>query len=244
MIFTAGQPQLQKMAANILIGNSRSQVGFTYMGLLMVLAISSIAMAVVGIVWHKDMQREREKELKFIGESYKKAIGSYYESKVNGAKQFPEKLDDLLLDTRFPTVKRHVRKLYADPFNKKLVMPDKSWGLELQQGRIVGVYSLSEEKVIQQDDKNSNQPIKYSAIKFIYVPTATSTSTVATQSIDQLALPESSSAHLQLPEAETKAENILPNNQIQPDASNETHMQIPETLNNIRSINAPPITKP
>ncbi len=242
MIFTAGRPQLRKMVANILIGNSRPQVGFTYMGLLMVLAISSIAMAVVGIVWHKEMQREREKELKFIGESYKKAIGSYYESKVNGTKQFPEKLEELLLDERFPTVKRHIRKLYADPFNTKPLNLEKSWGLELQQGRIIGVYSLSEEKIIQQNDQHSNKPIKYSEMKFIYVPTATSAPTVDTKSLDQLALPESSATHLQLPE--TQSAKGEPNNQNQADSNAETHVQIPETLNNVRAINAPAISKP
>jgi len=244
MIFTAGQPQLQKMAANTLIGNPRPHAGFTYMGLLMVLAISSIAMGVVGIVWHKDMQREREKELRFIGESYKKAIGSYYESKVNGAKQFPEKLEDLLLDMRFPTTKRHIRKLYADPFNTNTEKHENPWGLELQQGRIIGVYSQSEENIIQQNDKNSNQPIKYKALKFIYVPTTTSPPAVATQTLDQLTLPESSALHLQLPETETKASNGVSDNQNKLETATETHLQIPETLNNVRSINAPAVSQP
>jgi len=239
MIFIVVQPQPQKMVVNIPIGKPHPQVGFTYMGLLMVLAISSIAMAVVGIVWHKDMQREREKELKFIGESYKKAIGSYYESKVNGAKQFPEKLENLLLDERFPTIKRHIRKLYADPMTR-----EKDWGLEMQQGRIIGVYSQSEEKIIQQNATNGNKQTKYNAMKFIYVPTAISQPSVDNKTLDELAIPESSSTHLQLPEKDNGNGNANQNKLEQPESSTETHSQIPETLNNVRSINAPAVTNP
>ena len=114
------------------------QYGFTYMGLMMIIAISGIAMAGVGIVWQQDMQREREKELLFIGEQYRKAIGSYYESSPNGIKQFPATLQDLLDDNRGPIIKHHIRKLYLDPF-----MRDKDWDLIMLESRIFGVRSNS-----------------------------------------------------------------------------------------------------
>ena len=114
------------------------QLGFTYMGLMMIIAISGIAMAGVGIVWQQDMQREREKELLFIGEEYRKAIGSYYENSPNGTKQFPATLQDLLIDDRGPTTKHHIRKLYLDPF-----MRDKNWDLIMLDSRIFGVRSNS-----------------------------------------------------------------------------------------------------
>ena len=114
------------------------QYGFTYMGLMMIIAISGIAMAGVGIVWQQDMQREREKELLFIGEQYRKAIGSYYESSPNGIKQFPVTLQDLLNDNRGPIIKHHIRKLYLDPF-----MRDKDWDLIMLESRIFGVRSNS-----------------------------------------------------------------------------------------------------
>ena len=114
------------------------QLGFTYMGLMMIIAISGIAMAGVGIVWQQDMQREREKELLFVGEEYRKAIGSFYENSPNGTKQFPATLQDLLIDNRGLTTKHHIRKLYSDPF-----MRDKNWDLITLDSRIFGVRSNS-----------------------------------------------------------------------------------------------------
>jgi type II secretory pathway pseudopilin PulG len=146
--------------------------GFTYIGLLIMIAISGIALAGVGIVWHQDMQREREKELLFIGEAFRQAIGSYYESNPSGIKQYPVTLDALLIDSRFPNIKRHIRKLYDEP-----IMHSKEWGLELQQGKIVGVYSLSDQEPIKKNGfprqyDSFGSAKKYSDWKFIYLPSS------------------------------------------------------------------------
>ena len=45
----------------------KRQAGFSYMGLLAIIAIAGIGMAGTGLVWHQDAQREREKELLFVG---------------------------------------------------------------------------------------------------------------------------------------------------------------------------------
>ena len=146
------------------------QCGFTYIGLLIVIAIAGIGMAGVGIVWHQDAQREREKELLFIGDAYRKAIASYYENSLGEAKQFPATLEDLIVDTRFPNTKRHLRKLYKDPmaFGKPLQ-------LVLQQGQIIGVYSASKETPIKKTGFESpyetfGEAVGYSDWKFIYAP--------------------------------------------------------------------------
>ncbi len=122
------------------------QRGFTYIGLLLLIAIGGIGLSIVGPVWHAEAQREREKELLFIGEQYARAIGSYYESTPGEARQYPATLEDLLEDRRFPVVRRHLRKLYRDPMTN-----DAEWGLILQQGRIVGVHSLSERRPVKQE---------------------------------------------------------------------------------------------
>jgi type II secretory pathway pseudopilin PulG len=160
------------MVLPMLIGSEsvKHQAGFTYMGLLMVIAIAGIGMAGVGIVWHQDAQREREKELLFIGQAYRNAIGSYYENSPSTAKQFPQSLQDLLLDTRFPTVKRHIRQLYADPFAR-----DKDWNFVLQQGKITGVYSRSPLKPIKKaglppEFEAFDDAEKYEEWRFVYVP--------------------------------------------------------------------------
>jgi type II secretory pathway pseudopilin PulG len=165
------------MAVNMQIGNIQNtkqfQAGFTYMGLLMVVAISGIGLAGVGVVWSHDAQREREKELLFIGDAYRSAIGSYYENGL-GNKQFPTSLDELILDKRFPTIKRHIRQLYADPMMIGVVN-NRPWGLILQKGKIVGVHTLSDDEPIKKTDFNEAydsfaETKKYSDWKFIYTP--------------------------------------------------------------------------
>lgn len=136
------------MQTGNLLNVKQFQFGFTYMGLLMVVAIAGIGLAGVGVVWHQDAQREREKELLFIGDAYRKAIGSYYESSLGTNKQFPTSLDELVLDKRFPIIKRHIRQLYADPMMIGTASK-KPWGLILQQEQIVGVYTLSEDLPIK-----------------------------------------------------------------------------------------------
>lgn len=131
-------------------------LGFTFIGILIIVAISGIALSGVGIVWHQTMQREHEKELLFIGDQYRAAISSYYESTPGGVKQYPRKLEDLLLDNRFPFVKRHIRRLYDDPMTN-----NQPWGLIKQQDYIVGVYSLSQQQAI----KKTGFPTIYESFK-------------------------------------------------------------------------------
>ena len=143
-------------------------LGFTYIGLMLMIAISGIILSSVGIVWHQDVQREREKELLFVGDAYRKAIGSYYENSPTAVKQYPRKLDELILDTRFPNIKRHLRKLYTDPLER-----DAKWGLVMQKDQIIGVYSQSILKPIKRrgflvDYAFFKDAKEYKDWKFIY----------------------------------------------------------------------------
>ena len=140
------------------------------MGVLMLIAIAGIGMAGVGMVWHQNAQREHEKELLFIGEEYRRAIGSYYESSPSAAKQFPQSLDDLLLDKRFPNTKRHIRKLYADPIAR-----NTQWGLIKQQAQITGIYSVSKLAPIKKfgfadQYEIFSTAVEYNEWKFNYIP--------------------------------------------------------------------------
>ena len=123
-----------------------AQRGFTYMGLLLFIAIAGIALSVIGPVWHTEAQREKEKELLFVGDQMAQAISSYFTNTPGGVKQYPATLEDLLQDKRFPAMRRHLRKIYPDPMTGKA-----EWGLVKQQNRIVGVYSLSRNKPVKQD---------------------------------------------------------------------------------------------
>lgn len=122
------------------------QRGFTYIGLLMMIAVSGIGLAALGEAWHTASQREKEKELLFAGEQIQSAITRYYQQTPSPIKQYPARLDDLLLDKRGPKPQHHLRRIYIDPMTAS-----KDWGLVKEQERIVGVYSRSNARPFKQD---------------------------------------------------------------------------------------------
>ena len=117
------------------------QQGFTYIALLIGVAIIGATLAAVGEVWHTVLQGDREKELLFVGHQFQQAIDHYYASN----RRYPLSLDELVLDDRTAVTKRHLRKIFVDP-----ITGNSEWGLvKLQDGQIFGVYSLSEEKPLK-----------------------------------------------------------------------------------------------
>ncbi|HKO89423.1 MAG TPA: type II secretion system protein [Burkholderiales bacterium] len=112
--------------------------GFTYIGLLILVALIAIALAGTAEVVSTAQKREREQELLFVGTQYARAIASY-RSASPGSEAYPTSLEQLLEDKRLPVMRRHLRKLYADP-----VTNGAPWGLVLGPNNgIVGVYSRS-----------------------------------------------------------------------------------------------------
>ncbi len=110
--------------------------GFTYLGLLFLIAMMGFALTVVSEMWHTVQQREKESELLFVGDQFRRAIGLYNA----GAAGYPHRLEDLLKDPRFPDVRRYLRKVYSDPMTGR-----PEWGLVKGDGdAIIGVHSLSE----------------------------------------------------------------------------------------------------
>lgn len=112
--------------------------GYTYLGLLIFMAMAGIAMAGTGTLTSVQLQREKEEQLLFVGEQFRKAIESYYQSTPSQVKMLPESLEDLLEDKRFPKSQRHLRQIYFDPMTGK-----QDWELILIGGRILGVHSKS-----------------------------------------------------------------------------------------------------
>jgi len=91
------------------------QRGFTYLGVLLAIALIGIGLAAASEVWVTIARRQRLEQLEWVGEQYVSAIGSYYESSPGRVKTFPRTLQDLLLDKRYVTMRRHLRQLYTDP---------------------------------------------------------------------------------------------------------------------------------
>jgi type II secretory pathway pseudopilin PulG len=116
--------------------------GFTYIGLLILVAIMGLTMTVVADVWQVTQQRDKEEELLFVGNEFRRAIGLY----VASAATYPKSLDDLVKDPGFPGVRRYLRKIYRDPMTGRA-----EWGFVKPDGNyITGVYSLSDAEPLKQ----------------------------------------------------------------------------------------------
>lgn len=74
----------------------------------------------VGSLWSATARHNQIVQLHWVGAQYRAAIGSYYESSPNGAKVYPNSLDDLLEDHRFSVPRHHLRQLYSDPFSDEM----------------------------------------------------------------------------------------------------------------------------
>ena len=114
----------------------RASRGFTYLTVIFAVALLGLGLMLAGEAWRTAMQREREAQLLYVGNQYRKAIERYYRG---GPSQYPRALADLLKDQRQAGTARYLRKLYPDP-----VTGSDRWGLVRNPaGEITGVYSLS-----------------------------------------------------------------------------------------------------
>ncbi|TLS17590.1 MAG: type II secretion system protein [Betaproteobacteria bacterium] len=147
------------------------QNGFTYLlALFAVGAIGLVALRAIPLVETFE-QREKEVELIYVGQQFRQAIGNYYQSTPGTLKRYPSKLEDLILDRRFVGIKRHLRRIYVDPFTCQ-----SQWGLVKDgDGGIRGVYSLHDGQPIKQEqfrevDAGLAGAKSYREWQFVYVP--------------------------------------------------------------------------
>jgi len=121
--------------------------GFTYLWVLLLVALMGVGLTVAVEIDSVATQRDQERELLSIGRQFRYAIGRYYEAQQSGGRrEYPPSLEELLRDSRFPGVRRHLRRVFVDPMTGK-----PEWGLLRANGRIVGVYSLAEKRPIKQE---------------------------------------------------------------------------------------------
>lgn len=98
-------------------------------------------------------QRDAEDQLLFVGDQYRRAIISYYNSYPTGStRHYPTSLADLATDTRFPSAKQHLRSIYPDPMTG-----EANWELIRLGEGIIGVRSRSTKEAI----KKSGFPLTY-----------------------------------------------------------------------------------
>jgi hypothetical protein len=134
-------------------------------------ALLGAGMAAYGEIASHAAQREKERELLFVGNQFRQAIGAYYERTPGAVKKFPQQLDELLKDARYPTPQRHLRRIYADPMTGKA-----EWGIiQAPGGGIMGVYSLSQARPVKSGNFTSRDAslagaARYADWQFSYVP--------------------------------------------------------------------------
>jgi type II secretory pathway pseudopilin PulG len=151
----------------------KSTCGFTYVGLLILIVLLSVALLANAALTSTMVKRDREAELLFVGGEYRRAIKSYVEAEKGLVKPLPRSLNDLVLDKRFQIPIRHLRRHYRDPMTN-----DFTWGLITQpDGGIIGVHSLSEGRPLKignfaADDATLANKTRYSEWLFVIAQTA------------------------------------------------------------------------
>jgi type II secretory pathway pseudopilin PulG len=122
------------------------QAGFTYIALLVAVAVMGLVQAALAVAWHNDLQREKEQELLFAGTQIRAALNLYYARSPAGSVRQPARLEDLLQDARTPANQRYLRKIYRDPVDGRA-----EWGIiRGAGGEIHGVHSLSAARPLKQ----------------------------------------------------------------------------------------------
>jgi type II secretory pathway pseudopilin PulG len=150
-----------------------SATGFVLIGMFMLIMLSGLVMVQASMRWQTQVLREREQELLKVGLAYRDAIGRYYNQTPGVVKTFPPTLEVLQEDTRFPTARRHLRKVYLDPITQR-----EGWGLVMApSGGIMGVYSLSDKapfktKGYRGELQHLNDKRYYGEWYFVYLPPA------------------------------------------------------------------------
>jgi type II secretory pathway pseudopilin PulG len=113
--------------------------GFTYIGLLIAVAVIAAGSAAALGAGANLQRRDNEAELLAIGREFRHALQAYADATPVGQPDAPRELTELLRDPRHLGVRRHLRRIYPDPLTGK-----SEWGIERSpDGRIRGIHSLS-----------------------------------------------------------------------------------------------------
>lgn len=125
---------------------ARPARGFTYLGLIILVAIIGLVGAAGMKMGALFQHAAAEEELLEIGAQFSEALRSYAAATPPGQKQQPPSLQELLKDPRFPNPRRHLRKIFIDPVTGKA-----EWGVIYLEDKVgvIGVYSLSQRQPLK-----------------------------------------------------------------------------------------------
>ncbi len=123
----------------------RPLCGFTYLGLLIAVAIIALAATATVQIGAVAQRRDAELELLHLAHQFAGALRSYLINTPAGRPALPKELEDLLKDPRSTDLRRHLRRIPVDPLTG-----EAKWGLvRTPDGFIAGVHSLSEGRPIK-----------------------------------------------------------------------------------------------
>lgn len=119
----------------------RREAGFTYVGLVVFVAILGMVGAATLKVDGLLRRAAAEQELLETGAAFSAALRSYAAATPHGSSPVPPTLRALLKDPRFPGTRRHLRRIFVDP-----VTGCTEWGIQYQGDKVgvLAVYSLSQ----------------------------------------------------------------------------------------------------
>jgi len=124
--------------------------GYTYVGLLILVAVLATSSAAALHLGHAHQRRVAERELLDKGMELVRALESYSTALPGGQGAAPARIDDLLRDPRFEKqLVRHLRRIPVDPITGQPV-----WGeVRSPDGRrITGFHSLSTDRPVRTED--------------------------------------------------------------------------------------------
>lgn len=129
-----------------MVARRRFDAGFTYVGLVVFVAILGLVGAATLKVDALLRRAQAEQELLEIGAAYSEALRSYAAATPRGFPPLPPTLQDLLKDPRFPGTRRHLRKIFVDP-----ITGGTEWGIQYQGEKVgvLAVYSLSQARPLK-----------------------------------------------------------------------------------------------
>lgn len=127
-----------RMDQLMVAGRRHHQAGVTYLWMLFLVFLLGLGLGKTLEIQSIASQRAREAQLLYVGGQYRDAIRAYYLAAPDGLLRYPDRLDVLLKDPRFPGMRRYLRQLYLDP------MTNKPFDLVMSaEGGISGVRSVS-----------------------------------------------------------------------------------------------------
>jgi hypothetical protein len=122
----------------------KRQRGVTYFWVLLLLFLIALGLGKLLDAGRLSGQRAREADLLFTGNLYRNAIHQYVLSTPAGGQPYPEKIEDLLHDPRYPVVRRYLRRTYPDPMTGEPFVP-----VPAPEGGVMGVRSASQKKPLK-----------------------------------------------------------------------------------------------